>query len=575
MQAMVAQNPELWGNQGFSGEIAVNQDEGGIGWMGSEDCLNGIKDNQYGSFGDSGHELIGEDSLRNSFYDCSELDESMHCYLIKGLLGEAELREDTVLGLQMADGEKSMRALVGDSPGNNLNNGVRGADVMDLKINCDMDGVHEDSVVHYDTIISNLETNVDAFMSKQQTESSNCYARNDSDVSSNFVSSSGICSMQEGGSNNNLESPIRSILSPVANMHMPPPLLSGTPLTPFKEHSVSLPSVFQGTPLQRGAGQSCGSNASCELDNSQKKMRMIDPEDCIKMGILDTDIQESEFGLIPNQTVINEYDFNNINCDGLNVDRMGKGVVDAFNSGSYTAASGGCSTYSQGSYYHSSNNQVTELDSSKGRRWSNNSTTSTISSDFPTLNLNGVGNNSSGQIIGVSGKDVLESSMGVDAGSGGALGLCGSNVVKKEQLEEVGSYCRNISELIGGSKMAVVCSKGVSSAKDMGNANGVEIITATEANCNSLNKHKSIASSIQFGDIDRNINNEFSVSNCDGLNGSNFDVALMEEDHYQTDGNMENEFYLTANSYLTEDEKLKLRRRGRRRRPGKCACFCL
>ncbi|KAK6588926.1 hypothetical protein RS030_283713 [Cryptosporidium xiaoi] len=549
---MVAQSPDLWENQGFSRDILINQDDNGISWMGNEDCLNNIKDSQYDHFNNSGNDLVVEDSLCNNFYDCSELDESMHCYLIKGLLGETVLRENATLGLPIGNSEKNMRVIGNDSSGNNVNNNINGSDMMNVKVGCNVDN-NEDSVIHFNTIINDLETNIfscnneansqdeagDVFMSKQQINSNNCY-----DENNDVIQSSIIFNIQKN-TNNNSDSPLRSTLSSTSNIHMSSPL-SRSSLSQSQNHSVLSPSVCSSSPFQANINQPCNSNnsyelssSSYELDNSQKKIRMIDPENCIKMGILDVDIQESDFDLISNQTGINEYEFNN---NSLNTPNIGDNV------------------YNQGNYCHSNNCQVTELDSSKGRRWSNNSTTSTISSSFSTNNVNGIGNGISGQIINkVSKNDVLENGrdINVGVGIGGSLGLCGNNVVKKEQFEEVSGCYGNISELIESPVIVGVCNTNVSNIADINNNSN-----------NHLSKHNNIGDGINLGSIDGNINNN------DGINNSNYDITLMEEDQYQTEGNIENEFYLNSNNYLTEDEKLKLRRRGRRRRPGKCDRYC-
>ncbi|KAJ1605275.1 hypothetical protein OIY81_3534 [Cryptosporidium canis] len=47
-----------------------------------------------------------------------------------------------------------------------------------------------------------------------------------------------------------------------------------------------------------------------------------------------------------------------------------------------------------------------------------------------------------------------------------------------------------------------------------------------------------------------------------------YEMGTMEEEHYQMGGQMEGEFFINSDNYLTDEEKLKLRRRGRRRRPG-------
>lgn len=86
MSINVSINNELW-IQSCPNEFSIDNDSQ-IGWINGDESFEEQKDVNISKYDQSNCES-GE-SLINNFYDCSEVDDNMHNYLLKGLLGVNE-----------------------------------------------------------------------------------------------------------------------------------------------------------------------------------------------------------------------------------------------------------------------------------------------------------------------------------------------------------------------------------------------------------------------------------------------------------------------------------------------------
>ncbi|KAL7065757.1 hypothetical protein ACR3K2_37970, partial [Cryptosporidium serpentis] len=106
MSINVSINNELW-IQSCSNEFSIDNDPQ-IGWINGDESFEEQKDINISKYDQSNCE--GGESLINNFYDCSEVDDNMHNYLLKGLLGVNET-DQSILNLNRLNNNTTQRKL--------------------------------------------------------------------------------------------------------------------------------------------------------------------------------------------------------------------------------------------------------------------------------------------------------------------------------------------------------------------------------------------------------------------------------------------------------------------------------
>lgn len=434
----------------------------GIDWITGDSCLGNIKEPHFVDYGDPSQVNLG-DSLGNNFYDCTDLDDSIHSYLIKGLLGDSVEEGESSSSMtgdgHMRGGSSSLNGIFavnnlrdqGAGSGGSIGGGGGGGG-LGVTVNIDLETLGGDlgdlggsksfggmdcSYVSHSHPLTELGEEV--------SRDHNVYYGMMSPVASSNLGISGSHGilMRQSSVGLPLTDPPLSVSSSSASLSkgsglpsvsLPPQavapvnisqsLMTATPTTTTSS-SVSPVSFSPSSAAKSGGSKKLvGFDVSYQIESTQKRIR-IEPEERIRIGILDDCVVESELKL--------------------------------------------------------GDHQIVDLDSSKGRRWSNNSTTSTISSNFS------FSTNDGGGCVGRTGEGVSEK-----------LGMLGHD-------HQQDKFC---------------------SAEDLGSQ-----------------KPKML--------------------------DHTYEIGVAEDEPYQMGGQMEGEFFMNSDNYLTDEEKLKLRRRGRRRRPGK------
>ncbi|KAH8582270.1 uncharacterized protein ELE39_003591 [Cryptosporidium sp. chipmunk genotype I] len=486
----MSQSSTLW-NQSYSRELIMDHSEG-IDWISGDGCLENIKDSHFMDYSGPNPASM-EDPLGNNFYDCTDLDESFHTYLIKGLLGEnlevgsGPNNLNDISSVNSIRGQSNVSGSIdhnidrichsiahridsvgigagalGEEVEGALGGGsgrVGGGITIGLGVQGEVGGRGEeafDSVNCSYTSNSHSHQLVEPPSGNVLGDQSNCYrvsvSSNNLDIPSNHgvllgpsspgavlpvapssssSSSSSASSSSSSSSSSSLSLPLNSGPPPISlpPRAMNPINLSQSLMTPTTSASSSsvTPLSFSPKSMQPGP-KLMGFDVSYQMENTQKRVR-IEPQERIGMGIFDDGLVESDVKF--------------------------------------------------------ADHEIVDLDSSKGRRWSNNSTTSTTSSNF-SINTN-------------------------DGG-------CVSHINDKVSNENLGIIGHDFQQ------------DKFCSAEDLGSQ-----------------KPKMVDRSYEMG--------------------------VIEDENYQIGGQIEGEFFINSDNYLTEEEKLKLRRRGRRRRPGKSGGF--
>ncbi|KAF7455783.1 hypothetical protein HWI79_3676 [Cryptosporidium felis] len=399
----MSQSSVLW-NSGYSGELLLDQ-SGSMDWIGSDECMEPMKGPGFQSFSTSNPE--GIEALGNGFYDCAGLDDGIHSYMFKGLLGEGVGEDPSCAGYGLESGLSAVGEISGihSFPGQSgasggCGEGVREAEGTRLLV---------EARAGYSAVPQTNGRRLEEYFQNGTHEGGGSQA-------------SPVEGIQEG-------------------------LFSCTPTTASLMGSATPRSFI---PSLSGGSDMMGMDPF-HAENAQKRARM-DSDGLALMGVLDDAPVSGD------------------QSPGMGV-QIGLGMNQNLDLGP-------CDV------------QIAELDSGKGRRWSNNSTTSTISSGFS------VGNN------GDSGGLVHPGNVGVCASGdvGEGVGRLGSHSYQQEQ------FCP------------------------------LEGVSPQEPKV---------------------------------TRSSGFEIgAPPEEEHFPLGSSLENEFFLNSDTFLSDEEKLKLRRRGRRRRPG-------
>ncbi|KAL3127806.1 hypothetical protein CHM_6g4520 [Cryptosporidium hominis] len=488
----MSQSSTLW-NQSYSRELIMDHSEG-IDWISGDGCLENIKDSHFVDYSDP-NQVNMEDPLGNNFYDCTDLDDSFHNYLMKGLLGENveggsgsnnlnvssvnSIRGQSNVGVTISHnndgichnidhridsvgiGVGSLGGEVGGVLGVGLG-GVGGG--IEIGLGVQVGEVRNQGEKEFENISCSYTGNSHSHQLEPPNEDlvedqSNCYrisaTSNNLGISSNHglllgvsssskalgatpsaqissslsSSSSSSSSSLASSSSSSSSSPSLTLNSGLPPISLPPRAIPPinlsqslmTPTTSASSSSVS-PISFSPNSIQSGP-KLMGFDHSFSMENTQKRVR-IEPEERIRMGIFDDSLVESDVKF--------------------------------------------------------TDHQIVELDSSKGRRWSNNSTTSTISSNFS-----------------------------INTSDGG----CVSHINDSVNNENLGLMSHDFQQ-------------------------------------------------------DKFCNTEDLGSQKPKMADQSYEMGVIEDENYSMGGQMEGEFFMNSDNYLTEEEKLKLRRRGRRRRPG-------
>ncbi|OII73371.1 uncharacterized protein cubi_02583 [Cryptosporidium ubiquitum] len=457
------QSSTLW-NQPYSRELIMDHPEG-IDWISQDGCLENIKEPHFVDYNDP-NSVSMDDPLGNNFYDCTDLDDSFHNYLIKGLMGEnieGGSSSSNLNDISTANSSREQNNTSGsightiDNICHSINHSIEDVGIGVGALGVSLGGVgvgkeFESMGCSYETHSHShpLVDPSEKVMRDQNTcykmpvASSNLGISGDSDVflgspsgsvalttapSTSTSSSSSSSSSSASSSSSSSSSPslqLNSGLSPISlpPRAVPPVNISQSLMTPTTAVSSSSPNQIS---FSQNSGQTgsklVGFDISYQIENTQKRAR-IEPEESIRIDIFDDGLMGSEMKL--------------------------------------------------------GDHQIVDLDSSKGRRWSNNSTTSTISSNF-SINTN-------------------------DGG-------CVSHINDNTNDENLGMLNHDFQQ------------DKFCSTENLGSQ-----------------KPKMVDQSYEMG--------------------------VIEDENYSMGNQMEGEFFMNSDNYLTEEEKLKLRRRGRRRRPG-------
>lgn len=463
------QSSTLW-NQSYSRELIMDHPEG-IDWISQDGCLENIKQSDFVDYNDP-NPVNMNDPLGNNFYDCTDLDDNFHAYLIKGLLGEniesgsGSTNLNDISAVNSIRDQSNASGSIGHNIGSICHSISHNHNIEDVSIGVGALGreiggalgvgleevgvegkAFESMDCRYESHSHSLVEPTDKAMRDQNACYSMLIASNNLDISDNHslllnsssasatltdapstsTPSSSSASSSLTSSSPSQSSPLNSGLTPISlpPRAAPPINISQSLMTPTTSASSSSASPISFSPnsLQTGS-KLMGFDVSYQIENTQKRVR-IEPEESIRIDIFNDSLVGPELKL--------------------------------------------------------GDHQIVDLDSSKGRRWSNNSTTSTISSNF-SINTN-------------------------DGG-------CASHINDNPNDENVGI-------LNHGFQQDKFCS-----------AENLE-----------LQKPKMMDHS--------------------------YEIGVIEDDNYSMGNQIEGEFFMNSDNYLTEEEKLKLRRRGRRRRPGK------
>ncbi|PPS97512.1 Uncharacterized protein GY17_00000473 [Cryptosporidium hominis] len=488
----MSQSSTLW-NQSYSRELIMDHSEG-IDWISGDGFLENIKDSHFVDYSDP-NQVNMEDPLGNNFYDCTDLDDSFHNYLMKGLLGENveggsgsnnlnvssvnSIRGQSNVGVTISHNNDSIChnidhridsvgigvGSLGGEVGGVLGVGLGGVGGgIEIGLGVQVGEVRNQGEKEFENISCSYTGNSHSHQLEPPNEDlvedqSNCYrisaTSNNLGISSNHglllgvsssskalgatpsaqissslsSSSSSSSSSLASSSSSSSSSPSLTLNSGLPPISLPPRAIPPinlsqslmTPTTSASSSSVS-PISFSPNSIQSGP-KLMGFDHSFSMENTQKRVR-IEPEERIRMGIFDDSLVESDVKF--------------------------------------------------------TDHQIVELDSSKGRRWSNNSTTSTISSNFS-----------------------------INTSDGG----CVSHINDSVNNENLGLMSHDFQQ-------------------------------------------------------DKFCNTEDLGSQKPKMADQSYEMGVIEDENYSMGGQMEGEFFMNSDNYLTEEEKLKLRRRGRRRRPG-------
>ncbi|EEA08279.1 uncharacterized protein CMU_020220 [Cryptosporidium muris RN66] len=111
MSINVSINNELW-IQSCPNEFSIDNDSQ-VGWINGDESFEEQKDINISKYDQSNCES-GE-SLINNFYDCSEVDDNMHNYLLKGLLGVNET-DQSILNFNRLNNTRERKLNSNSSP---------------------------------------------------------------------------------------------------------------------------------------------------------------------------------------------------------------------------------------------------------------------------------------------------------------------------------------------------------------------------------------------------------------------------------------------------------------------------
>ncbi|TRY50869.1 Uncharacterized protein CTYZ_00001656 [Cryptosporidium tyzzeri] len=484
----MSQSSTLW-NQSYSKELIMDHSEG-IDWISGDGCLENIKDSHFVDYSDP-NQVNMEDPLGNNFYDCTDLDDSFHNYLMKGLLGEnveggsSSNNLNDVSSVNSIRGQSNVGVTIShnnDAIYHNIDHridsvgigvGSLGGEVggalggvgrgIEIGLGVQVGEVRNQGENEFENISCSYTRNSHSHQLEPPNEDlvedqSNCYrisatsnnlgissnhglllgasssskvlgatpsAQISSSLSSSSSSSSSLLASSSSSSSLSPSLTLNSGLPPISlpPRAIPPINLSQSLMTPTTSASSSSVSPISFSPNSTQSGQKLmGFDHSFLMENTQKRVR-IEPEERIRMGIFDDSLVESDVKF--------------------------------------------------------ADHQIVELDSSKGRRWSNNSTTSTISSNFS-----------------------------INTSDGG----CVSHINDSVNNENLGLMSHDFQQ-------------------------------------------------------DKFCNTEDLGSQKPKMADQSYEMGVIEDENYSMGGQMEGEFFMNSDNYLTEEEKLKLRRRGRRRRP--------